>query len=145
MGTAATSDLLYRPQMIDEDDCGAIGGMKIGRGNRSIRRKPAPAPLCPSQIPHDQAQARLKITLLRSVESFSLSKLAQAVTLQTCTGEVIGSNLGRYTSYPDNDFSWFYSVPQENYFVYAATVSFQTPSNAMFTKHPHLTLCNRKI
>jgi hypothetical protein len=32
--------------MIDEDDCGAIGGMKIGRGNRSTRRKPAPAPLC---------------------------------------------------------------------------------------------------
>jgi hypothetical protein len=30
-GTAATSGLLYKPQMIDEDDCGAIGGMKIGR------------------------------------------------------------------------------------------------------------------
>jgi hypothetical protein len=24
--------------MIEEDDCGAIGGMKIGRGNRSTRR-----------------------------------------------------------------------------------------------------------
>jgi hypothetical protein len=35
--------------MIDEDDCGAIGGMKIGRGNRSSWRKPAPAPLCPPQ------------------------------------------------------------------------------------------------
>jgi hypothetical protein len=33
---------LYKPQMIDEDDCGAIGGMKIGRGNWSTRRKPAP-------------------------------------------------------------------------------------------------------
>jgi hypothetical protein len=33
-GTAATSGLLYKPQMIDEGDCGAIGGMKIGRGNR---------------------------------------------------------------------------------------------------------------
>jgi hypothetical protein len=41
--------------MIDEDDCGAIGGMK---GNRSTRRKPAPAPLCPPQIPHDQIRAR---------------------------------------------------------------------------------------
>jgi hypothetical protein len=28
---------------------GAIGGMKIGRGNRSTRRKPTPAPLCPPQ------------------------------------------------------------------------------------------------
>jgi hypothetical protein len=27
--------------MIDEDDCGAIGGMKIGRGNQITRRKPA--------------------------------------------------------------------------------------------------------
>jgi hypothetical protein len=44
LGTAATSGLLYKPQMIDENDCGAIGGMKIGRGNRSTRRKPAPAP-----------------------------------------------------------------------------------------------------
>jgi hypothetical protein len=35
---AATSGLLYQPQMIGEGDCGAIGGMKIGRGNRSTRR-----------------------------------------------------------------------------------------------------------
>jgi hypothetical protein len=58
LGTAATSGLLYKPQMIDEDDCGAIGVMKIGRGNRSTRRKPASAPLCPPQIPHDQTRAR---------------------------------------------------------------------------------------
>jgi hypothetical protein len=32
-GTATTSGLLYKPQMIDEGDCEAIGGMKIGRGN----------------------------------------------------------------------------------------------------------------
>jgi hypothetical protein len=37
--------------MIGEGDCGEIGGMKIGKGNRSTRRKPAPAPLCPPQIP----------------------------------------------------------------------------------------------
>jgi hypothetical protein len=44
--------------MIDEGDCGAIGGIKIGRGNRSTRTKPTPAPLCPPQIPHDQTRAR---------------------------------------------------------------------------------------
>jgi hypothetical protein len=33
LGTAATSGLLYKPQMIDEGDFGAIGGMKIGKGN----------------------------------------------------------------------------------------------------------------
>jgi hypothetical protein len=37
----------------DYDD-GEFGGMKIGRGNRSTLRKPAAAPLCPSQIPLEQ-------------------------------------------------------------------------------------------
>jgi hypothetical protein len=32
-------------------DDGEIGGMKTGRGKRSTRRKPAPAPHCPPQIP----------------------------------------------------------------------------------------------
>jgi hypothetical protein len=41
LGTAATIGLLYQPQMIDDGDCGAVGGMKIGRGTRSTRRKPA--------------------------------------------------------------------------------------------------------
>jgi hypothetical protein len=53
LGTAATAGLLYQPQMIGDGDCGEIGGMKIGRGNRSTRRKPAPALLLPPQIPHD--------------------------------------------------------------------------------------------
>jgi hypothetical protein len=53
LGTAATTGLLYQPRMIGDGDCGEICGMKIGRGNQSTRRKPAPAPLCPPQIPHD--------------------------------------------------------------------------------------------
>jgi hypothetical protein len=40
----------------DYDD-GDFGGMKIGRGNRSTRRKPTPAPLFPPQIPLDQTRA----------------------------------------------------------------------------------------
>jgi hypothetical protein len=44
--------LLYQPRTID-DECEAVGGMRIGKGNRSTRRKPAPVPLCPPQIPHD--------------------------------------------------------------------------------------------
>jgi hypothetical protein len=52
LGTVATTGLLYQSQMIGDGDCGEIGGIKIGRGNRSTRRKPAPAPLCPPQIPH---------------------------------------------------------------------------------------------
>jgi hypothetical protein len=44
--------LLYKPRMINDDECGAVGGMRIGRGNRSTRRLFAPVPL-PPQIPHD--------------------------------------------------------------------------------------------
>jgi hypothetical protein len=53
LGTSATVGLLYQPRMIDDDDYGAVGGMRIDRGNRSTRRKPAPVPLCTPQIPHD--------------------------------------------------------------------------------------------
>jgi hypothetical protein len=43
----------YWPIVPAPGDCddGEFGGMKIGRGNQSTRRKPAPAPLCPPQIP----------------------------------------------------------------------------------------------
>jgi hypothetical protein len=37
----------------DDEECGVVDGMKIGKGTLSTRRKPAPVPLCPSQIPHD--------------------------------------------------------------------------------------------
>jgi hypothetical protein len=41
----------YQPQMIGDGDCGEIGGMKIGRENRSTRRNPAPAPLLSTTNP----------------------------------------------------------------------------------------------
>jgi hypothetical protein len=66
LGTAVTIGLLYQPQMIDDGDCGEIGGMKIGRGNRSTRRKPAPTPLCPPQIPHDRTRARTRAAAVGS-------------------------------------------------------------------------------
>jgi hypothetical protein len=34
-GIVTTTGLLYQPQMIDGGDCGAVGEMKIGRGNQS--------------------------------------------------------------------------------------------------------------
>jgi hypothetical protein len=42
---------LYQPQVIGEGDCGAIGGMKTGRGNRSTRKKRALPPLCQTTNP----------------------------------------------------------------------------------------------
>jgi hypothetical protein len=53
LGTSATVGLLYQPRMIDDDDYGLVGGMRIDRGNQNTRRKPAPVPRCPPQIPHD--------------------------------------------------------------------------------------------
>jgi hypothetical protein len=50
LGTAAT-DRPIMPTLGDYDD-GEIGEMMIGRGNRSTRRKPAPVPHCPPQIPY---------------------------------------------------------------------------------------------
>jgi hypothetical protein len=52
--------------MIDDGDCGAIGGLKIGKGNRSTRRKPAPAPLRPPHIPHDQTRGRTRAAAVGS-------------------------------------------------------------------------------
>jgi hypothetical protein len=37
----------------DDEECGEVVGKRIGRENRSTRRKPEPVPLCPPQIPHD--------------------------------------------------------------------------------------------
>jgi hypothetical protein len=55
-GTAAT-DWPIVPAPGDYDD-GEFGGMKIGKGNRSTRRNPAPAPLCTPQIPLDHTRDR---------------------------------------------------------------------------------------
>jgi hypothetical protein len=53
LGTSATEWPIV-PAPDDYDD-GEFGGMKIGRGNRCTRRKPASAPLCP-QIPLHQTR-----------------------------------------------------------------------------------------
>jgi hypothetical protein len=49
----------------DYDD-GEAAGMKIGRGNRSTRRKPAPAPLRPPQITFNQTRARTRAAAVGS-------------------------------------------------------------------------------
>jgi hypothetical protein len=45
LGTSATEWPIV-PAPGDYDDR-EVGGMKSGMGNRSTRRKPSPAPLCP--------------------------------------------------------------------------------------------------
>jgi hypothetical protein len=48
-----TMMLVFRPHSFDDrmnNECGAVGGTRIGRGNRNTRRKPALMPVCPPQI-----------------------------------------------------------------------------------------------
>jgi hypothetical protein len=64
LGTAATDwPIVPAP---GEYDAGEFGGIKIGRGNQSTRRKPAPAPLCPPQIPLDQTRDRTRAAAVES-------------------------------------------------------------------------------
>jgi hypothetical protein len=51
LGTSATNwPTVHGPR---DYKGGEFDGMMIGKENRSTRRKPAPMPLCPSQIPHE--------------------------------------------------------------------------------------------
>jgi hypothetical protein len=49
-------------------DCedGEFGGIKIGRGNRNTRRKPASETLCPPQIPLYQTWVRTRAAVVGS-------------------------------------------------------------------------------
>jgi hypothetical protein len=47
--TATNRPIVSAPGEYDDEE---IGGMMIGMGNRSTRRKPAPLPLYPPEIPH---------------------------------------------------------------------------------------------
>jgi hypothetical protein len=64
LGTSAT-EWPTVPAPGDYED-GEFGGIKIGRGNRSTRRKPAPTPLYPPQIPFDQTRARTRAAAVGS-------------------------------------------------------------------------------
>jgi hypothetical protein len=64
LGTAATEwPIVACPGGYDD---GEFGEMEIGKGNRSTRRKPAPAPLCSSQIPLDQTRDRTRAATVGS-------------------------------------------------------------------------------
>jgi hypothetical protein len=52
---------LCQHKMID-DECGAVGRIRIGRRNRSTRRKPTPAP----QFPHDLTWNRTRAAVAGS-------------------------------------------------------------------------------
>jgi hypothetical protein len=60
---------IYCPIVAAPGDCEdeeLFGGMKIDRGNRSTRRKPAPAPLWPPQIPLGETRDWTRAAAVRS-------------------------------------------------------------------------------
>jgi hypothetical protein len=73
---------LYQPRMID-DECGVVGGMRIGKGNRSTRRKPPPVPLRPPQISHDLTWNRTRAAAVgsRRLTAWAMARPAPPVTL----------------------------------------------------------------
>jgi hypothetical protein len=61
--TETTDGLFYQPRMVDDDECGAVGGM-LGSGKSSTRKKTVPLSHCPPQIPHNQTRARRKLATI---------------------------------------------------------------------------------
>jgi hypothetical protein len=70
LGTSATEWPIV--SVPGDYDYGEFGGMNIGTGNRSPRRKPAPAPLCLPQIPLDRTRARTRAAAVGSQRPHSL-------------------------------------------------------------------------
>jgi hypothetical protein len=91
LGTSATNWPIV-PGPFDYED-GEFGGMMIGRGNWSTRRKPAPVPLCPLQIPHDLTWAR---TPAAAVGSQRLTAWATSRPVQAL-GHGLTDGHGRHT------------------------------------------------
>jgi hypothetical protein len=79
----------YQPRMNYE--CG-VDGMRIGKGNRSTRRKPAPVPLCPPQILHELIWAR---SLATAVGSRRLTWVMVGTYQITTTNSLLGVSLPR--------------------------------------------------
>jgi hypothetical protein len=69
--------------MIDDGDCGAIGGMKIDRETEVLGENP-------SQIPHDQTRAR---TLAAAVGSHRLTAFATARPLDSISSQLRRINI----------------------------------------------------
>jgi hypothetical protein len=67
--------------------------MKIGRGNRSTLRKPAPAPLLPPQIPLDKTRDRTRAAAVGSqrLTAWAMARpfLLLSVLCRSCTASTI--------------------------------------------------------
>jgi hypothetical protein len=96
----ATS-ILYQSRMMDDDECGAVGGMS-GRGNRSIRRKPTSMPFYLPQITHHLTRARTRVVAVGNrwlIPATNIISYGTASCGCNWILEVFGSNLDREISH----------------------------------------------
>jgi hypothetical protein len=125
LGTSATLFLLYQSRIID-DECGAVGGMRIGKGNRSIRRKPAPVPFCLPEIPNALSWDR---TRAAAVENRRLTAWAMAWPTRNIFGDPFLSftcSLGRNRAAKMNCGNLFTFVCVKGHKSFCNYVSLQT-------------------
>jgi hypothetical protein len=66
---------------------GEFDGMKMGGGNRSTRRNPALAPLCPPEIPIDQNRARTRTPEVGSQQLTAYTMARPAAYLPNCIAQ----------------------------------------------------------
>jgi hypothetical protein len=70
--TKSTTGLLYQTQMMDDDECVAVGGMS-GKRKPKYLEKTGPSATCPPEIPHDLNRARTRAADVRKPMTNSLS------------------------------------------------------------------------
>jgi hypothetical protein len=72
--------LLHQRRVVD-DECGAVGALTIGRGNRS-QRKPTPVQLCPPQISPDLTWARTRAVAVgrRRLTAWAMARSVRGFT-----------------------------------------------------------------
>jgi hypothetical protein len=79
------------------DGCGAVGGMRIGKGNRSIPRKPVPVLLYPSKILHDLGSSRGRRGGKPAIDHLSYGTAPQMyVALKSSVNVVVAEETDRW-------------------------------------------------
>jgi hypothetical protein len=89
LDTSATN--LFIVPAPDANEYGAFGGMGIGKGNGNTPKKPAPVPLCPPQVPHDDLGSkpvteRLSYFLILHTEAKCSPLEHNVAAFATCLG-----------------------------------------------------------
>jgi hypothetical protein len=158
LGTSATIvGLYYQPRMID-DQCGAVGGMRIGRGDRSTRRKPAPVLLCPPQIIHDLNWARTRAAAVgsRRPTAWAMARpkcrdsenyfMTEFLNIFCSTQTHVSCNLKNIVGIECGTPNWESSHASNNIlrFIYVRMVGcyFRIGSDRFFSKPFYATICH---